>query len=70
MKWILYSDDVCLYLSGKDSGSNPSRTTQVCVDLCPSRSFEAKSFPLKFNPPTFEYKIHSVEVDLYYFKYL
>ena len=35
-----------------------------------TKGFEPKSFPLKFNPPTFEYKIHYVEVDLYYFKYL
>ena len=34
------------------------------------KGFEPEFFPLKFNPPTFEYKIHSVEVDLYYFKYL
>ena len=33
-------------------------------------SFEAESFPLKYQHPIFEYKIHSVEVDLYYFKYL
>jgi len=32
--------------------------------------FEAESFPLKYNPTSSEYKIHSVEVDLYYFKYL
>ena len=30
--------------------------------------FEYKSFPLKFNLITFKYKIHSVEVDLYYLK--
>ena len=32
--------------------------------------FEDESFPLKDNPTTFEYKIHSGEVDLYYLKYL
>ena len=32
--------------------------------------FEPKSFPHKFNHSIFEYKIHSIEVDLYYFKYL
>ena len=45
----------------------------LCVcgdDLCPYKGFEPGFFPLKFNPLTFEYKIHSVEVDLYYFKYL
>ena len=49
----------------------------VCVCVCVereretcvlSKGFELESFPLKFNPPTFEYKIHSVEVDLYYSK--
>ena len=34
------------------------------------KGFELKSFQLKYNSLTFEYKIHSVEVDLYYFKYL
>ena len=28
-----------------------------------SKRFEPKSFPLKFNPSTFEYNIHYVEVD-------
>jgi len=32
--------------------------------------FEAESFPFKYQHPTFEYKIHSFKVDLYYFKYL
>jgi len=32
--------------------------------------FEAESFPLKYQHSTFEYKIHSVKIDLYYFKYL
>ena len=40
------------------------------TELCPSKRFEAESFPLKYQHPTFEYKIHSVEVDLYCFKYL
>ena len=35
-----------------------------------SKGFAPESFLLKYNPPTFEYKIHFVEVDLYYFKYL
>ena len=30
--------------------------------------FEAESFPLKYNLTTPENKIHSVEVDLHYFK--
>jgi len=30
--------------------------------------FEPESFPLKYEHPTFKYKIHSVEVDLYYLK--
>ena len=34
------------------------------------QGFEAESFPIKYNPLTFGYKIHFVEVDLYYFKYL
>ena len=33
-------------------------------------SFQKDLRLLKFSPPTFEYKIHYVEVDLYYFKYL
>ena len=28
------------------------------------KGFEPLSFQLKYNPPIFEYKIHSVEVDL------
>jgi len=32
-EWILYSNDVGLYLSGKDSASNPSETTQVSLSL-------------------------------------
>ena len=32
------------------------------------KGFEPESFQLKYNPPTFEYKIHTVKVDLYYFK--
>jgi len=35
-----------------------------------AKGFEVESFSLKFNPLTFEYKIHSIEVDLNYFKYL
>ena len=34
------------------------------------KGFEAESFTHKYQHPTFEYKIYSVEVDLYYFKYL
>jgi len=34
------------------------------------KGFELESFQLKYNPPTFKYNIHSLEVDLYYFKYL
>ena len=48
------------------------------IDICIERDrlvsfqkrFESGSFSLKINLLTFEYKIHSVEVDLYYFKYL
>ena len=43
------------------------RERETCVLL---KEFKPGSFPLKFNSPTFEYKIHSVEVDVYYFKYL
>ena len=39
----------------------------TCVLL---KGFEPESFPVKFNPPKFEYMIHSVEVDLYYFTYV
>ena len=45
----------------------------VCVEretcVVPKR-FEPEYLPLKYNPTSSEYKIHSVEVDLYYFKYL
>ena len=40
------------------------------IDLCHSRRIRAESFSLKYNPTTFEYKIHLVEVDIYYLKYL
>ena len=43
------------------------RERETCVL---PKGFKPESFQLKYNPPTFEYKIHSVEVDLYYFKYL
>ena len=62
MEWILYSNVGVFNLSGKDSASNSAKRTQV--------PFEAESFPLKYQHTTFEYKIHSIEVDLYYFKYL
>ena len=66
-----------LYLSEKDSASNPSRMTQVCLCVCREREretwllseeFEHESFPLKFNTMAFKYKIHSVEIDLHYLK--
>jgi len=36
MEWILHSNVVGLYLSGKNSASNPSGMTQVsvCVSKC------------------------------------
>ena len=46
---------------------NKERERETCVL---SKGFEPGFFPLKYQHPTFEYKIHSVEVDLYYFKYL
>jgi len=33
------------------------------------KGFEPESSQLKYNPPIFEYKIQSIEVDIYYFKY-
>ena len=33
-----------------------------------TEGFEAESFPLKYNDISSEYKIHSVKVDLHYFK--
>ena len=66
MEWILYSNVIARYLSGKDSGSNPSGMTH----LCSLEVFEAESFSLKYNHTSYEYEIHSVEVDLYYFKNL
>ena len=41
------------------------RERETCVL---PKGFELDSFQLKYNPPTFEYKIHSI--DLYYFKYI
>ena len=42
----------------------------VCVDLCVLKGFELESFSLKYNHTPSEYKIHFVEVDLYYFQYI
>ena len=42
--------------------------THIWVRLVPFRKPE--TFPLKYQLQTFKYKIHSVEVNLYYFKYL
>ena len=80
-EWILHSNVEGLYLSGKDSGSNPSRMTQVYLSLyiyihthtrararahththvyieretsVIPEGFEPESFPLKYNPTTFE----------------
>jgi len=39
----------------------------VCTRVIPV-GFEAESFPLKYDPITFECKIDSVEIDLHYFK--
>ena len=79
MESILYSNIGGLNLSRKDSYSNLFGMTQVylymCVYICVytcvlPKGFEHESFQLKYNPLTFEYKIYSVDVDLYYFKYL
>jgi len=54
----------------------PKAVKGVCVHIYKDKTcvlpegFEPESFQLKYNPPTFEYKIHSVEIDPYYFKYL
>jgi len=60
-----------------DSGSNPCGMTQVYLSLYTEREtcvipegFEPESFPLKYNPTTFEYKTYSIEADLYCLKYL
>ena len=58
-----------VYLEAKLAIRNCETWICVCVCVIPEES-ELKSFLLKYNPPTFEYKVHSVEVDLYYFKYL
>ena len=42
----------------------------VEIDLALSKGSRPESFPLKFNPPTFKCKIHSIEVDLQYLKSL
>jgi len=39
----LYSDDVWLYLSGKNSGSNPFRITQVYLSLYAHRHTQHKT---------------------------
>ena len=65
-EWILFSNVGGLNMSGKYLSSNPFGRTQVNL----SKGFEAESFSLKYQHPIFENKIHSVEVDLYYFKYL
>ena len=39
--------------------------THTCIIL---EGFEAESFLLKYNPTTSECKVHSIEVDLHYFK--
>ena len=41
------------------------REREACVF---PKGFDPESFSLKFNPPTFEYKIHSVEFDLTLFQ--
>ena len=41
--------------------------THTCVIL---KEFEAESFSLIYQHLTFEYKIHYIEVGLYYFKYV
>ena len=75
MKWILYSDVVRLYLSEKYSASHPSGMTHVFLYIYKQREtcvipkrFEVEYFALKYNPTISEYKIHSVEIDLHYFK--
>ena len=42
--------------------------TYIERDVCHSEEFEAEFFPLNYNPTTSECKIHSVEVDMHYFK--
>ena len=68
----MHSDVIGLYLSGKDSASNLSKTTQVYFYIYREREtwlllkgFEHESFPLKFIAIVFKYKIHSVEIDLH-----
>jgi len=66
MEWILYSNVVGLYLSGKDSGSSGmTQERETCV--IPG-GFEAVSFPLKYNPTTSQCKIHYFKIDLHYLK--
>ena len=52
-----------------DKGGTPS---QMCFPILTHtrawEGFEHEPFPLKFNATVFKYKIHSVEVDLYYLK--
>ena len=47
---------VCMYVYNRER------------DLCSFRRIRARILPLKYQHPTFKYNIHSVEVDLYYFK--
>jgi len=54
MKWILHSDVVGLYLSGKDSNSNPFKMTQVYLSLSLSLSLYIMPLPGRFEPnPTY-----------------
>ena len=81
MSWVSWQrseasrrSDAC-----RDLDEGQDLTTAICVCVCVEREretcvvpeeFEFESFPLKYNHTSSEYKIHSVEVDLYYFNYL
>ena len=55
----------------QEQTTHTHKYTYIYIHTCLlSKGFEPESFQLKYNLSTFEYKIHSVEVDVYYFKYL
>ena len=52
---------------GRKMDDRKYRYRETCIV---PEGFEPEFFPLKYNHTSSKYKIHSVEVDLYYFKYL
>ena len=85
MFWILFTYSSNKYkINGRNSelvSLMVNRERDLCVYICRERErlvyiwiyaegFKPESFSLKANPTTFKYKIHSVNVDLHYLKYV